>query len=337
MQQSTLATTSWFGAASAGKHDNNQTLRLFCQLSNKLVGRLCVPNTKQNLEWLAAELHRQAFLCVKQDGSLPSAFLNVYVGQHKVQDCTSLSDLSRQKVTYMWDYEKHEKCTTSMARRCCTYRDNTITCFGALFDEVIAVASCAHTIRMMNPYAMRLMNSCPNVASLLHGVKRLACLRAVHITHGNFTPREDDPPLSALLPRHLVELVVTTVHAPRENPKNNALVKDIHHLSCLQRLHMSVGLQYISDKVGELINLTYLNLSNNNLRCLPSLKRLTKLEVMNISHNKNLCCELDITCTKLTKLNISSCDFDHRVLDDIRACKTLCQVTMFGNKRLTSL
>lgn len=260
---------------------------------------------------------------------MPSAFLNVYVGQHKVQDCISLSDLSHQKITYMWDYNKHKKCTYAMARRCCTYRDNTITCVGPLFDEALAVASYAHTIRMMNPTQ--------NIASLLHGVKRLAYLQAVHITHGDFTFREHDLPLPALLPRHLVELVVTTVHAPREKPKNNLLLKGIQHLSCLQRLHLSVGLQYISDKVGELINLTYLNLSTNNLRCLPSLKRLTKLEVMDISHNKNLCCKLDITCTKLTKLDISSCDFDHRVLDDIRACKTLCQVNMFGNKRLTSL
>lgn len=318
-----LAIRECFGTVLADKH--NKHVSLFCQLSNKLVGRLCVPNTNGNTVWLAAELHRQAFLCVKQDGSLPSAFLNVYVGQTKVQDCTSLSDLSQQRITYKWDYDKHEDYTRIMEMNHCSYRYNTLTCLSRLFYEAITVASHARALCVKNPH-----NS---VVSLLHGVKRLASLQKVHIINGSFTIREDDPGFSALLPRNLVELVVTTY----SNSKSNILLKGIQHFSCLEHLHLSMNLRFLTEKVGELTKLTHLNLSDNDLRCLPSLKRLTNLKVLDVGINNRLCCKLDIETTKLIKLDINSCDFDYRVLDDIRACRTLTEVILFGNKRLTSL
>ena len=318
-----LAIRECFGAVLADKH--NKQVSLFCQLSNKLVGRLCVPNTNGNMVWLAAELHRQAFLCVKQDGSLPRAFLNVYVGQTKIQDCTSLSDLSQQRITYKWDYEKYEHYKYVVEMNRCSYRDKTLMCMSRLPVEAIAVASHARALCVKNPRN--------GVASSLHGVKRLASLQKVHVINADFTIREDDPGLSALLPRNLVELVVTTYL----NAKSNILLKGIQHFSCLEHLHLSMNLQYLTDKVGELTNLTHLNLSYNNLRCLPSLKRLTELKVLDVGNNNHLCCKLDIETTKLSKLDINSCDFDYRVLDDIRACRTLTEVILFGNKRLTSL
>jgi hypothetical protein len=318
-----LAIRECFGTVFADKHSDQ--VCLFCQLSNKLVGRLCVPNTNGNMVLLAAELHRQAFLCVQQDGSLPSAFLNVYVGQTKVQDCTSLSDLSQQRITYKWDYNKHEDYTRVMEMNRCSYRDKTLMCMSRLPDEAIAVAGHARALCVKNPRN--------GVALSLHGVKRLASLQKVYIRNAEFTIREDDPGFSALLPRNLVELVVTT----HSNPKSNILLKGIQNFSCLEHLHLSMNLRYLTDKVGELTNLTHLNLSGNHLRCLPSLKRLTELKVLDVGNNNLLCCNLDIKNTKLTKLDINSCDFDYRVLDDIRACRTLTEVILFGNKRLTSL
>lgn len=323
LQNRMLAMRACFGTVLADKHRDQ--VCLFCQLSNKLVGRLRVPNTNGNTVLLAAELHRQAFLCVKQDATLSSVFLNVYVGPTKVQDCTSLSDLSQQRITYKWDYNKHEHYKYVMEYKRGSYSQNTITCLSRLSDEAIAVAGHARALCIKTP-----RNS---VASSLHGVKRLASLQKVHIMNAEFTIREDDPGLSALLPRNLVELVVTTY----SNAKSNMLLKGIQHFSCLEYLHLSMNLQYLTDKVGELTNLTHLNLSSNNLRCLPSLKRLTELKVLDVGNNNLLCCKLDIETTKLTKLDIHSCDFDYRVLDDIRACRTLLQVILFGNMRLTSL
>ena len=114
-----FALRAWFGdlrRLNVGNGPNlEQTFGVYSKLSNMLVGNIVVRDRHGNSDWLATQLHRQVFLCLKQksvqvERAIPSQFLTDFVGQVELQLCKAISFglLAQQRISFMWDYALHE-------------------------------------------------------------------------------------------------------------------------------------------------------------------------------------------------------------------------------------
>ena len=108
------------------------------------------------------------------------------------------------------------------------------------------------------------------------------------------------------LPQALFELDVrggrsTCASQPRFPPR-----------SSIKQLRLSrLKLDYVPVSIFRLLNLTALDLSDNDLRSVPNeIELLTELENLNLSNNPKLSGSLHLaTCTKLKELNVLGCTF----------------------------
>jgi hypothetical protein len=322
-------------------HNAEQTFGVYSKLNNTLVGNIVLRDRHGNSDWLATELHRQVFLCLKQtsvqvERLLPSKFLTVFVGQVELRLCQAISFglLAQQRISFMWDYALHEnqgiKCFGN-SRGCgqhlvASFPNGLPRDFTSLVQHVIFIE----------------LKNLKLALSTFVGAHKLARLQKLYITDAWIDGRGDVFPLSVQLPRNLTELVVTLAHRRGQsqideitiNRNRKVLFKGIHKFASLKVLRLSAKLDYISDKIGQMTNLVVLDLSSNKLCSLPSLKRLVKLEELDLAHNPYLGGRLDLPCAKLALLDISFCDFGQDVLDDLRTCSTLHVVRLHGNSSL---
>ena len=330
---------AWAGALR--QPNSERTFSVYTKLSNKLVGSIVLCNTHDNLDWLAAELHRRVYLCALRAARqankdvLPSKFLTVFVGQVELKKCKTaeLSCLSQQPISYMWDDARHAHASKAYLGQ---------PTHGATFLEVRYrlsknIVEAYESIRTLHFKNVGLD------AQTLVGAHKLCCLQEVSITQSWINIHEEAAPLAAQLPRHLTKLVVSMdeqtsrLAKKRINQRQRILFRQIHKFVRLKHLHLSVSMDCITDKLGEMTSLVHLDLSFNNLFSLPSLKRLVNLEELDLHNNTQLGGSLDLPCAKLTRLNISFCDFGPAVLDDLRACSTLKKVDLYWNTSLHGL
>jgi hypothetical protein len=362
-----FALRAWFGNLCRLKIKNKrsaeQTFGVYSKLSNTLVGNIVLRDRPGNSDWLATELHRQVFLCLKQasvqvERLLPSKFLTVFVGQVELQVCEAISFalLAQQRISFMWDYALHERLNFLCFGNHRGCGQHLVASFpNGLPRDFTSVAQHVIFLELKN---LRL------ASSTFVGAHKLACLQKLYITDAWVDGRAEVFPLSAQLPRNLTELVVTLAHQRGQsqidlesiNRNRKVLFEGIHKFASLKVLRLSAKLDYISDKIGQMTNLVVLDLSFNKLCSLPSLKRLVNLEELALSSNK-LCSlpslkrlvnlealdlannpylggRLDLPCAKLALLDISFCDFGQDVLDDLRTCSTLRLVRLKGNSSL---
>ena len=340
-----FALRAWFGdlrRLNVGNGPNlEQTFGVYSKLSNMLVGNIVLRDRHGNSDWLATQLHRQVFLCLKQksvqvERAIPSQFLTVFVGQVELQLCEAISFglLAQQRISFMWDYALHEHLNSvcfGNDRGCNQH-------FVASFPNGLPrdFTSLAEDVVFLELQNLRLG------FSTFVGAHKLVRLQKLHITKAWFTTHEKAVPLSAQLPRNLTELVVGLVQQRGQNQKDldtihqncKVLFKGIHTFATLKVLRLSAQLDYISDKIGQMTNLVVLDLSLNKLCSLPSLKRLVNLEELDLAHNPYLGGRLDLPCAKLGLLDISFCDFGQEILDDLQTCSTLHVVRLNGNSSL---
>ena len=330
---------AWAGALR--QPNSERTFSVYTKLSNDLVGSIVLCNTYDNLDWLAAELHRRVYLCasrkVHQENKdvLPSKFLTVFVGQVELKKCKTaeLSCLSQQRISFMWDCARHAN-TSKYYLEQTTLGATHLEAHRGLTQDIVEVSENIRTLHFKNVSFD---------AQTLVGAHKLCCLQEVSITQSWINIHEEAAPLAAQLPRHLTKLVVSMLKQTsrlvkkRINQRQRLLLRQIHKCVRLKHLNLSVSMDCITDKLGEMTSLVHLDLSCNNLFSLPSLKRLVNLEELDLHNNTQLGGSLDLPCAKLTRLNISFCDFGPAVLDDLRACSTLKQVDLYGNTSLHGL
>jgi hypothetical protein len=314
-----------------------QRFDVYSKLCNKCVGSIVLGNTFGNPEFLKVELHRQVHNCLSSKETqeetqedkfqiLPSKCLQVYVGQTKLEECTlSLSSLSQGKISFMWDmrdYANDKKhFDRELSRGALCYKNNVAEFTSEPKPYLFDMVRDAHTVHYKK--------TCLNVNSLQH-LKKLRKLQHVYITNASFTIMSTDAPLWTLLPTNLTDLYVSA----EPNHLVDLILKGIHNFSRLSSLGLSVRTKHITHKLGGMTSLKRLDLSNNIIKALPSLKRLVQLEDLDVSNNPTLCCKLDLPCTKLTRVDISYCDFDASVLDDLQACTSLRTVLIHGNHNM---
>lgn len=314
---------------------------VYTKLSNKLVGSIVLCNTYDNPDWLSTELHRRVYLCVKQKAHqaskdvLPSKYLTVFVGQVELQKCKTieLSCLSQQPISFMWECARHAN-TSDYYLGQTTLGATHLEAHRRLSRDIVEVSENIRTLHFKNVAFD---------AQTLVGAHKLCCLQEVSITQSWISIHDEVSPLSAQLPRGLTKLVVSmgeqTSRRARKRiyQRQRVLLRQIHKFVRLKHLHLSISMDCITDKLGEMTSLVHLDLSCNNLFSLPSLKRLVNLEELDLHNNTQLGGSLDLPCAKLTRLDISFCDFGQAVLDDLRTCSTLKKVDLYGNASLHGL
>ena len=308
---------------------SGQRFGVYSKLCNKFVGSVALGNTFGNPECLAVELHRQVYLCLSSKATeedkfpiLPRQFLKVFVGQTELEHCTlSLSSLSQHKISFVWDMQDFDN---ALPRSTLCYKDNVAEFRREPKPFPLDAVRDAHTVHYKHVYLQ---------ASSLRQLKKLRKLQKVYITNALFSIMTNNAPLCTLLPTNLTDLYVSATY----NCSVDHILKGIHNFLRLSYLGLSVHMKRITSKLGGMTSLTRLDLSNNELEALPSLKRLVQLEDLDVSNNSTLCCKLDLPCTKLTRVDIRNCDFDQSVLEELQACTSLRTVLIHGNPSMAGL
>ncbi|CAL5995687.1 leucine-rich_repeat domain-containing protein [Hexamita inflata] len=160
-----------------------------------------------------------------------------------------------------------------------------------------------------------------NKISSLSGLEQLQNLQHLDLSHNTFTQVTALKQLSGLKTLNLSQ----NYHIEDFTP--------LSHLSNLQRLNIQYSLKYVKQDnmifLSNLFELRELNLSNDNISSIQSLKKLTKLKYLYLSENKIVDLSPLMNMVNLVELNLS----DNRIVDvlALQRLEKLQKLNLYAN------